>query len=356
MLLDDQTLFKDETVFTPNYTPEDFLHRDSQLKELSYCLKPGLRGVKPVNALINGPPGTGKTTAVKHMFNQVRETSNKLVTVYINCEDYSTPYKIFSRIYERVYNASPPSTGKPLEDLKDRVFHRLAKQDQSMVVCLDELDRLFIDKTVDRVLVDLLKSYTTYDYDRVGVVGVMIDPSFIADLDPKTRSIYNPVRIEFPPYNKQEIRDILLTRIKQGLYADVVPNQILDRITDHTLRGGSDVRLGLDLLYRSGLIAEQDSSKKITSNHLSKALEALENPRTEHKKHKITEEEQTLLDIILNSENKTSGSIQHQLREKTGIGVKKYNQMIKKLENDGLIKTEYLTEQKGRTRKIELAP
>jgi cell division control protein 6 len=69
LLMDEETLFRNEEVFTPSYVPEDFIHRDDQLKEISLSLKPGLRGVNPVNTLIHGPPGTGKTTAVKYLLN-----------------------------------------------------------------------------------------------------------------------------------------------------------------------------------------------------------------------------------------------------------------------------------------------
>jgi cell division control protein 6 len=119
ILMEGETLFQNESVFTPAYVPKDFIHRDSEIGEIMLALKPGLRGVAAVNTLVYGPPGTGKTTAVKYAFEELKQASKKLLPVYINCEDISTPYGIFAKIYEAVYGLSPPSTGKPIEDVKE---------------------------------------------------------------------------------------------------------------------------------------------------------------------------------------------------------------------------------------------
>ena len=83
ILLNEETLFREETVFTPNHIPADFIHRDAELKELTLSLKPGLRGVNPINTLIYGPPGTGKTTAIRYLFRKIKETTGRLITVYV---------------------------------------------------------------------------------------------------------------------------------------------------------------------------------------------------------------------------------------------------------------------------------
>ncbi len=279
-LMDEETLFRDENVFTPHYVPADFMHRDSQIQELKLALKPGLRGLNPVNLLLHGPSGTGKTTTVKFIFSQVKEASSKLITVYINCEDFSTPYGIFAKIYEEIYNASAPSTGKPLEELKEKIFRELKKQNRSIVIALDELDRLFLEKCADKVLVDLLKAHSTYGYDRIGIIGIMIDDSFIAELDEKARSVFNPNRILFPQYGKSEIHDILSLRVKYGFYDGVVSKDVLENVTEKTLSSG-DLRIGIDLLRRSALLAEKDASRKILPKHVDEAYGKLSQTRKE---------------------------------------------------------------------------
>lgn len=354
LLMDEESLFKDENVFTPNYIPEDFVHRDSQLEEIGLSLKPGLRGVNPVNALLHGPPGTGKTTAVRFIFDKLKEASGKLIPVYVNCEDFSTPYSIFARIYEAVLGVSPPSTGKPLEDVKERLFRQLKKEDKGIVIALDELDRLFLEKNVDRVLVDLLKSHATYGYDRVGVIGIMIKDDLMAELDEKARSVFNPGRVLFPQYEPGEIRDILANRARHGFYDGVLDDELLDDIVDKTHCKG-DLRVGIDLLRRSALLAERDASRKIEQGHVDKAFGSLSEFHRDEASSKLSEEERILLDIIAECPGRMSGYFFMRFREKTGAGVKKYNEIVKRLERQGLIKAEYKKGVRGRSREIRLS-
>jgi len=354
LLMDEETLFRDENVFTPNYLPEDLMHRDPQLEEIRLSLKPGLRGVNPINTLLYGPPGTGKTTAVRFVFERLREVSNKLIPIYINCEDFPTPYSIFARVYEAVLGVSPPSTGKPLEDIKERIFRQLKKDDRSIVIALDELDRLFLERNIDRVLVDLLKAHSTYGYDRIGVIGIMIKNDLMAELGEKARSIFNPGRVVFQQYEINEIRDILANRAKYGFYDGVISNALLDDVVEKTYSNG-DLRVGIDLLRRSALLAERDASKNIKKVHIDKTFESLSEFHREGVSSELSEEEKILLDIISESPGRMSGYLFMRFRERTGAGVKKYNNILKRLEKLNLIKAEYRKDTKGRSREIRLS-
>jgi len=352
ILLDDETLFKNEEVFTPAYVPEDFTHRDDQLKEISLSLKPGLRGVNPVNTLIHGPPGTGKTTAVKYLFNEVNKVSNKLVTVYVNCDDYNTRFSVFSKIHEAVYGHAPPDTGKPLNAVKEKVFRKLERDGKTLVVALDEIDQLFLNNTVDELLMDLLKAHTTYGYDKVGVFGVLIDDGFMARLDAKSSSVYNPARVYFPPYNRGEVSDILAARVKYGLYDGVLSGELFDYVVGKTVEAG-DLRVGIDLLRRSALSAEKDASRRITREHVESAYEGSRVSSLRKAVESLDESEKALLKVIAGEDGSRSGAVQKSLEEATGTGVKKYNQMIAKLEHRGLIECVPVAG-RGQTREIRL--
>ncbi len=350
ILMDDETLFRNEEAFTPSYVPEDFLHRDEQIREISLSLKPGLRGVNPVNTLVHGPCGTGKTTAVKYVFNEVNQASSKLVTVYVNCEDHNTRFGVFSKIHEQVFGHSPPDTGKPLNSVKEKVFRKLAKDGKSLVVALDEIDQLFLNQNVDKLILDLMKAHTTYGYDRIGVVGILVDDSVMADLDQKSKSVFNPTRVFFPPYNTSEVEDILSARVRYGLYDGVLSKELFDSIVEKTYEAG-DLRVGIDLIRKSALFAERDSMRKITSEHVEKAHEGSNNLNLKKSIDSLDELERTLLRLIVDGEAQKSGDIYEMLRGKEGTGIKKYNQLIKKMEHIGLIETRPLPG-RGQTREI----
>jgi cell division control protein 6 len=351
LLMDQETLFQDESVFTPSHVPADYIHRDGQLEEIMLSLKPGLRGVNPINTLVYGPPGTGKTTAVKYAFKELSETSKKLMPVYINCEDYSTPYAVFARIYEAVHGISPPSTGKPLEDVKESIFTRLKKDNKAIIIALDELDRLAVERNIDRVLVDLLKAHASYGFDRIGVMGITIKDGIMADLDEKTRSVYNPTRINFPKYARNEIRDILANRSRYGFYDGALKEELLEDIVDKTYRSG-DLRTGIDLMRRSALLAERDASREIMQEHIEEAFQALPDLHRKETADAISADEKLLLDMAKENPGESSGNLYKIFREKTGSGVKRFNEIIAKLERLNLIKAEYKQGVRGRSREI----
>ena len=111
MLMWDETLFRDPEVFEIDYIPEQFNHRDAQIRELAFQVKPGLRGGRPLNTICRGPPGTGKTTSVKKIFAEIEDATQRLIPVHVNCQIDNTRYAIFSQIYRRVIGHLPPSTG-----------------------------------------------------------------------------------------------------------------------------------------------------------------------------------------------------------------------------------------------------
>ncbi len=349
--MDNETVFMDESVFTPSYVPADYIHRDSQVQEIMLSLKPGLRNVSPINTLIYGPPGTGKTTAVKYAFKELSETSKKLVPVYINCEDHSTPYAVFAKIYETVHGISPPSTGKPLEDVKESIFTRLKKDGKSIIVALDELDRLAVERNIDRVLVDLLKAHASYGFDKIGVMGITVKDDIMADLDDKTRSVYNPTRIFFPKYTRSEIKDILANRSKYGLFDGALKDEQLNDIVGKTFKSG-DLRTGIDLMRRSALLAERDASREIMQEHIEEAFHALPDLKRKESAESVEPDEKLFLDMVKQKPGESSGNLYKAFREKTGAGVKRFNEIIAKLESLGLIKAEYKQGVRGRSREI----
>jgi archaeal cell division control protein 6 len=353
ILMDDETLFKSEEVFTPSYVPEDFIHRDDQIREISLSLKPGLRGVNPLNTLIYGPPGTGKTTAVKYLFNEVKKASNKMVTVYVNCDDYNTRFSIFSRIHEEVYGHAPPDTGKPLNAVKEKVFKKLQKDGKTLAIALDEIDQLFLNNTIDPLLLDLLKAHSTYGYDKIGIIGILIDDKILLDLDQKTASVYNPVKIQFPPYSLKEVSDILGTRVRYGLYDGVLPEESFEYAVEKTAAKG-DLRLGIDIIRGGALLAEKDASKKITLEHVKAAYEKDSKTAAIRRTIRSLDPlERTLLSIVVEADGLKSGELHLKLQEKEGTGVKKYNEMIAKLEHIGLVESVPVVG-RGQTREIRL--
>jgi len=206
---------------------------------------------------------------------------------------------------------------------------------------------LFLNNYVDEILVDLLKSHSTYGYDRVGVMGVMISQDMMTELDEKTRSVFNPSRVLFERYSENEIFDILENRAKYGFYRGVISKELLRLVSRKAFEEG-DLRMGIDLLRKSALIAEQDASRRIKKEHIEQAIKSLVYGKKEELLNRVSENARDLFTFIEKHSGLTSGAIYEKFRINTGMGIKKYTQLIKELEYAGLISSVY---EKGRGRK-----
>lgn len=354
ILLYDETLIKNNRVFDPEYTPERFGFRDSQLNQLSLNLKPGIKGGTPVNTLILGPCGTGKTTSVKLVFEEVEKSSSKVVPVYINCQFNSTPFQIFAQIYRKVIGHSPPETGVSLTRVQNEIMKRLKRENKSLVVALDDIDHLFYDKYANDILYDILRAHEKYEGIRTGVFGILSENEFRFVLATKVNTVFHPREVFFDPYSRSQTYKILDDRVKEGLADGVLSDELLNHITDITMEAG-DLRVGIELVYRSVLEAEADASRKVKKEHVDRAYAA--DARIIHLKRilqKLDPVEKTLLKIL--AENKgemLSKELYEQFKDRTDHKLKKFNAVVGKLEALRLIDAPYV-KKVGRTRRIML--
>ncbi|MCX6690857.1 MAG: hypothetical protein NTW33_02090 [Methanoregula sp.] len=60
--------FPQRDAFEIDFFPEIFNFREAQIKEIVFAIQPGLLGNRPLNQVLRGLPGTGKTTAVRRIF------------------------------------------------------------------------------------------------------------------------------------------------------------------------------------------------------------------------------------------------------------------------------------------------
>jgi len=172
LLMWDETLFRDPEVFEIDYVPEQFNHRDTQIRELAFQVRPGLRGGRPLNTICRGLPGTGKTTSVRKVFAEIEEVTQKLVPIYINCQIDNTKFAVFSQIYRRIFGHLPPASGVSFKQLLDAIARALQREEQVLLVGLDDANYLLYENEINHVLYSLLRSHEAYPGVRIGVVAI----------------------------------------------------------------------------------------------------------------------------------------------------------------------------------------
>lgn len=341
LLLYDETLFKNIDAFNPDYIPENFMHRKSQMEALALSIRPALKNGRPVNAVVLGSCATGKTTAVKKIFELVEKTSDKVVCVYINCQIHTTRFGIFSQIYQKIFGHIPPETGVPFSRIYGNIMQHLSNEKKALVVALDDINYLFYSKNANKIFYDILRAHEAYDGVKTGLFAILSDIEFRFILDKNVNSIFIPQEIIFNPYTRDEMHDILTQRAKIGFYPEVISEELIEKITDYTSSSG-DLRLGIDSLRISGNLAEADASKTIQEKHVNEALKSTGSLNLTYTLNSLSDDEIAVLDIIRSSElDLTAGEVYEKLSKKTKSSYASFNRILNKLEFLRLIDTRY---------------
>ena len=360
LLMWDETLFRDPEVFEIDHIPEQFNHRDAQIQELAFQVKPGLRGARPLNTICRGLPGTGKTTSVKKVFAAIEEATKKLVPVYINCQIDNTRFAIFSQIYRRVTGHPPPSSGTSFKQVFDAIAKVLQREEQVLLVALDDANYLLYENEVNQVLYPLLRSHEAYPGVRTGVVAIVSDMSVTlqTEVDARVASVFRPTEIYFPPYSAEEIHGILEERVMQGLYPNVLRSDMLDLVVEQTMKSG-DLRVGIDLLKRAALNAEREARRAVERDDVCKAYEVSRYLHLAFSLRALKTEEREVLAKIADmsardDQEMNAGDVYRFIKEQgTGVSYTKFYEMIQKFDSMRLLNLHY-RQGRGRTRLISL--
>ncbi len=359
LLMWDETLFRDPDVFEIDYVPEQFNHRDAQIRDLAFQVRPGLRGGRPLNTICRGLPGTGKTTSVKKILAEVEKATQKLVPIHINCQIDNTRFAIFSRIYQRITGHMSPASGTSFKRILDAIARNMQQEEQVLLVALDDANYLLYEDEINRVLYPLLRSHETYPDLRIGVIAIVSDMtiSLQSKVDARVASVFRPTEIYFPPYSEEEIRGILEERILQGLYPTVLRSGMLDLVVEQTMKSG-DLRVGIDLIKRATLNAEKEARRSVEREDICKAYEISRYLHLAFSLRALKTEEKQLLRQIAEisaqaDQEMNAGEIYRLTKEQTNISYTKYYEMIRKFDAMRILNLNY-RQGKGRTQLISL--
>jgi len=345
------SIFADEEVLSPDYIPAVLIHRERQMRQLHYSLRPATRGQKPIDCFVLGPPSTGKTTAVKLVFRQLQDFDN-IVTCYVNCQIVKKTQQILSIVYESLHGRRPPTHGVPFDRLFDRIFQKLLDEEKVLIVALDDINFVVSDKTLNEMLYTFLRCHEMVDGIRIGIIAIATDLKLKARLDPRLLYVQSE-DIMFPPYDFDEIRDILNERIKWAFRCKFT-DEALNRIYELTYEN-KDLRYGLKLLRLSGIIAEEKSKNRVELEDVIEAVEEAEIVMIEKLLGALNTRERLLIKVLYEMGGEAdSTDLYLKLSEKIDLGDTLFKNIVRRLEHVRMIDTYYTRKGKGRGRIILL--
>src|SRR6059036_3324904 len=341
-----RTIFKmDREILRPSYLPDRLPHRENHIGQLAQILVTALKGERPSNVLIFGKTGTGKTAVVKYIENEFRKADGARMVqyLYLNCEIVDTPYGVLQSIGNKFienFHQRIPFTGLSTDRVYSLLLEKLDEEKRVVIVALDEIDKL-VQKNGDDILYQLLKINDDLSKARVSLIGISNELTFTEYLDPRVRSRLADEKMVFPPYNADELYDILAAQ-------------------EH-----GDARRALDLLRVSAELAERQGEEHITEEHVQRAKNKIElDTVIEAVKSLPTQSKLILLGILLNEEigntKLTTGEVYTTYRDlsrKTGVTPltqRRVTDLISELDMLGLVHARVRSFGRGgRTKEIQ---
>ena len=330
-LLSGEPIFENKEVLRPSYTPHELPHRNEQINQMATILVSALRGETPSNILIYGKTGTGKTASAKFVSQELESTSKKYdvpcEVEYINCEVTDTQYRVLAQLAnkfieknkefidsrvgaledlrsrarddvttlagtefetaaavdERIEDLEAdregmdpvPMTGWPTDRVYSTFFDAVDYEERVVVIMLDEIDKL-VEKSGDDTLYNLSRMNSELVNSRISIMGISNDLKFTDFLDPRVKSSLGEEEIVFPPYDANQLRDILQHRANVAFKGDALTDDVIPLCAAFAAQEHGDARRALDLLRTAGELAERGQADTVEEAHVRKAQDKIE--------------------------------------------------------------------------------
>ena len=267
-LLKKPSLFKNESKLDNNYVPERLPYRNKELSLLSQLFLVLITNPNSISRkiLIIGKTGIGKTATIKlfgeMLVNAAQKRSGDIKYVHINCRKEKTSYKVLIKIV-RALNNNFPKRGYSPQDLLEIIVDIIKDQNLHLLIVLDELSYLIGKEG------DLIYSLTRINDDsfnnrqHISIIGITRDISCLSGLDTSTMSTLQRNIIYFNNYNKEQLFEIFKFRTEISLKDNIISDKLIQIIAELVYQSG-DIRYGLNLLWKSTKITENQNLKYIT--------------------------------------------------------------------------------------------
>lgn|SRR5574338_166434 len=373
-LLDDATsgrsILKKRDVLHFTFIPETILHRDNELAKVTQALLPILKKSRPSNLLVYGKPGTGKTLVVKTILSKIQKRVEKsdfpIKLVYTNAKDETTLYGLlvsFGRQLGLKTQKELPTTGLSISSVFNKLLDVIQKNSTNAVFVIDEIDYLaeLISKTGKDILYNLTRANERLKTGSLTLIGISNDLTFKERLDPRVLSSLSEEEIVFTNYTMEQIKEILLDRIKTAFIQGTVEAAAINLCAAMAGQEHGDARRAIDLLRVAGELAEREQSETVKEDHIRRASQKMEEDKETTALNSYPLHEKLLIIAVMRAKGSSTGEIYQAykglckaIRQKE-ITQRRVTQILGDIELSGLITGKIVHQgMHGRTKKYNL--
>ncbi|MDD1765570.1 MAG: AAA family ATPase [Methanomassiliicoccales archaeon] len=267
-------IFKDASKLSFDFVPEKLVHRERQLEKLWMLFRPLLDSGTSQTAFLIGSVGTGKTALSKRfcldLVQAAQERKRAVDFIVVNCRQRNTETSVLLRLVSH-FDEGYPDRGFSSAEMLSSLRKHLDKRRLHMVIVLDEADVL-----LKKGAGDLIYHLSRFDEEKVGgrasVSLILVSQKNVLDmLDPASLSTFRRANaITFDKYTTEELKDIIDSRIQLAFFSNVVRGDAVDLMADISSDWG-DARFAIELLEKSGMLAEEEGIDAISPEHVRAA-------------------------------------------------------------------------------------
>lgn len=267
-------------MLNPEYIPPKLIARDEQIKQVASLFRPMLGSGAPHNAMIYGLPGTGKSVVIRYVLKKLNQTfikrglDKKVSLVTAKCNVTSTSKVLASIVSQLDPGRIISERGITISSYIDDVFRILNSRDESLILVLDEFDKLpQTDILYPFVRAGEQGTLKTGLY--ISIIGISNDIYFYSTMDPRIKSSMEARSIIFRSYFAPELVDILNGR--RGAFREgALQDEVIPYCASVSAQEKGDAREAIQLLKGAGDIADEERGSEVTIDHVRRAKEILD--------------------------------------------------------------------------------
>jgi cell division control protein 6 len=280
-------IFANKELLEINHLPGEgrIVGRDDEISHLATAVNPAIFGQSPSNVLIYGKTGTGKSLCAKYVSQRLVDTAGEesveATFAYVDCAQDSTETQAVQTIADSVNSEDVtgiriPDKGLSTSTYYKRLWRILDSLYDVVLIILDEIDKL----SDDDILMQLSRAGEAGKVQscKLGVIGVSNKIQYKDRMDERVKSSLCEREFVFPPYDANQLRDIMEARsdaFRQG----VLDSSTIPRAAALAAREHGDARKAIDILRYAGEIAQSKGAPTVREEFITQARQRAETDR-----------------------------------------------------------------------------
>lgn len=280
-------VFAHKELLTVGHVPDidRIVGRDAEMQHIANALNPAIFAQSPINALIYGKTGTGKSLCARQVTKRCTrlavERGVRMAVAYVDCSQQKTETQAVWSAATQLNDSDEtdvvvPETGLGTAQYYNRLWSIVDELYDVVVIVLDEIDR----QPDDEVLLQLSRAEEAGKVAtcNIGVMGISNKINYKKTMDERVKSSLQEREFVFPPYDATQLRDIIDKR-RDAFKTGVLSDGAVSLTAALAAQEHGDARKAIDILRHAGELALEEGDDRVRERHVRNAQELAERDR-----------------------------------------------------------------------------